>query len=154
MFGGDSLSPELIVALELSCLVGQIVVAVPLSVNYICLIFMPSEAESALLDASICLHALALWGVVRSVMLVLADVRVCEWRCGCLCLLAQCFCIERLAYNPNHSSSMPLCLRCLFVVPVWLTYKMVHKWLVGLLPSQTLEWCCGGFRMCTYGGLY
>lgn len=82
---------------------------------------------------------LALWGVVRSVMLVLANVRVCEWCCGCLCLLAPCFCIERFTYNPNHSSMMPLCLRCLFVVPVWLTYKMVHKWLVRLLPSHTLK---------------
>ena len=34
---------------------------------------MLSVAESALLDASICLHALALWGVVRSAMLDLAD---------------------------------------------------------------------------------
>ena len=117
----------------------------PFSVNYFGFIFMSSDAESALPDASICLHAMALRGVVRSVMLVLAYVRACEWRCGCLCLLAQCFCIERFSYNPNHSSSMPLCLRCLFVVPVWLTYKMVHKWLVRLLPSHTLEWSCGGF---------
>lgn len=90
----------------------------PFSVNYCGLIFMPSEAESALLDASICLHALALRGVVRSVMLLLADVRACEWRCGCLCFPAQCFCVERFAYNPNHSSLMPSCLRCLFIVPV------------------------------------
>ena len=113
--------------------------------NYYGLIFMPSEAESALLNDSICLHALALWGVVRFVMLVLAKVRACEWRCGCFCLLAPCFCIERFTHNPNHSSLMPLCLRCMFVVPVWLNYKMV---LGGLLckklchcrVSENLSW--------------
>jgi hypothetical protein len=51
---------------------------------------MPSEAESALLDASICLHVLALRGVVRSVMLVLAIT----WGCVsgavdvCVCWLS------------------------------------------------------------------
>ena len=40
---------------------------------------MLSEAESALLDASICLRALALWGVGCSAMLALADARACEW---------------------------------------------------------------------------
>ena len=43
-----------------------------------CLFFMLSEAELALLDALVCPNALALWGAVRSMMLVLADVRVYE----------------------------------------------------------------------------
>jgi hypothetical protein len=43
------------------------------------LIFELSGAESAFLDASICLRALALWGVGCSAMLVLADARACEW---------------------------------------------------------------------------
>ncbi len=42
------------------------------------LFFMPSGAELALLDALVCPNALALWGAVRSMMLVLADVRVYE----------------------------------------------------------------------------
>ena len=57
--------------------------------------FMPSAAEPALFDASICLHALASRGVGRYAMLDLADAGACEWRCGCLCLLAPCFCTER-----------------------------------------------------------
>ena len=57
--------------------------------------FMPSAAEPALFDASICLHALASRGVVRYAMLDLADAGACEWHCGCLCLLAPCFCTER-----------------------------------------------------------
>ena len=57
--------------------------------------FMPSAAEPALFDASICLHALASRGVVRYAMLDLADAGACEWHCGCLCLLALCFCTER-----------------------------------------------------------
>src|SRR3954462_454625 len=57
--------------------------------------FMPSAAEPALLDASICLHALAVRGVLRSAMLDLAEAGACEWCCGCFCLLAPCFCTER-----------------------------------------------------------
>lgn len=72
------------------------------------LIFMPSEAESTLLDASICLHVMTLRGVVCSMMLVLADVMAYERHCGCLCLLAQCFYIERFAYNLNHFSLLAL----------------------------------------------
>jgi hypothetical protein len=37
--------------------------------------FMSSEAESTLLDVSIYMHALTLWSVVCSMMLILADVR-------------------------------------------------------------------------------
>ena len=65
---------------ELQCRSINIAVLVP-SLKNLCvsLIFMLSEAESALLDASICLRALALWGVGYSAMLVLADARACEW---------------------------------------------------------------------------
>jgi len=87
---------------------------------------MLSEAESALLDASICLRALALWGVGCSAMLVLADARACEWWRGCLCLLAHCFGFERFAHDPDHFSLLTLCLRCLSVVPVRFTSKLVH----------------------------
>lgn len=56
---------------------------------------MPSAEEPALLYATICLRALALWGVVRPAMLDLAVVGAYEWYCNCLCLLALCFCMER-----------------------------------------------------------
>lgn len=59
------------------------------------LFFMPSAEEPALLYATICLRALALWGVVRPAMLDLAVVGAYEWYCNCLCLLALCFCMER-----------------------------------------------------------
>ena len=41
--------------------------------------FMPSAAEPALFDASICLHALASRGVVRFAMLDLAEAGAYEW---------------------------------------------------------------------------
>src|SRR4051794_28226614 len=41
--------------------------------------FMPSAAEPGLLYASICLHPLAVRGVLRSAMLDLAEGGACEW---------------------------------------------------------------------------
>ncbi|KAI5381389.1 hypothetical protein KIW84_UN0764 [Lathyrus oleraceus] len=49
---------------------------------------MPSAEEPALLYATICLRALALWGVVRPAMLDLAVVGAYEWYCNvCVCWL-------------------------------------------------------------------
>lgn len=60
-------------------------------------IIIPSDVDMALLDASICLLALALWvcGTFSGVGGLLY-VRVYELCLGCLCWLAPCFCIERL----------------------------------------------------------
>jgi hypothetical protein len=50
-----------------------------ISVNYFCLIFIPSEVELMLLDISICFAYLSIPEYDPFCMLVFADVKVCEW---------------------------------------------------------------------------
>ena len=103
-----------------------------------CLFSMPSEARLALLDAFVCLNALALWGAVRPMMLVFVDAGACELCYGCLCLLAQFFCTEQLAYNPVHYFIVAFVPSVFFVVPVLLTYIMVQKLLIRNVPYHTI----------------
>jgi hypothetical protein len=115
-----------------------------------CLFFMLSEAELALLDAFVCPNALALWGALRPMMLVLADAGACELCYGCLCLLAQFFCTEQLACDPLHFFIVAFVPSVFVVVPVLLTYIMVQKWLIRNEPYHTINWCCVGFGINTY----
>lgn len=90
------------------------------------ILVMPSDA---CLGVTRCFHMLAcllaLWGVVRLVVLSQANVRACEWLSGCLCWLAPCLCIERSTHILFIVAFCPLWLRCLCSVPVLPTYQMV-----------------------------
>ncbi|KAI5381645.1 hypothetical protein KIW84_UN0563 [Lathyrus oleraceus] len=96
------------------------------------LFFMPSAEEPALLYVTICLRALALWGVVRPAMLDLAVVGAYEWYCNCLCLLALCFCMERVingCYLVDPASSHMLVSK---IKPCMFKKLVVGPW-VGLI---------------------
>lgn len=86
-------------------------------------ISVTSDAEPALLDDSICSHAMALWGVVRSAVLVpptrghmsgIEDVFAC-W-------------LNAHALNGLHIILIIFhhcCLRCYVVVPVWMGKRVL-----------------------------
>jgi len=81
--------------------------------------------------------AFALWGVVRSVMLGLADALACEMCFGYLCLPALCFCTERFACNPCQFSLYALGVRMwfLFCLPL----KRYPCGLLGLIHPLPLH---------------
>lgn len=89
------------------------------------LCLVPSDADEASLNVSICLLAyMAMWGVVRLVVLSLANVRACEWYLGCFCWLAPCLCIERSNLHPFHGHLLG-----------------VHDWFLCCLPTK--RYSCG-----------
>ncbi|KAI5382005.1 hypothetical protein KIW84_UN0248 [Lathyrus oleraceus] len=84
---------------------------------------MPSAEEPALLYATICLRALALWGVVRPAMLDLAVVGRMSGIAIVLCCWLYAFAWNGEHHNPSHFSSCAFGV-CL-CVPVCLAYKMM-----------------------------
>lgn len=82
--------------------------------------FMLSVAEPALLDASICLHALALWGVGRSAMLDLVDAERVSGIADVYVCWLYAFALNGEHHNSSHFSSCAfgVCFLFLFVLPI------------------------------------
>ena len=92
--------------------------------------FVPSGADAVLSDASVCPHAFGSEGCgPRSIVPSPANVRVRELRLGCLCLLAPCSRVERLATTLFRCCLVHMCPRLLCWVPVLPTRKPELVWL-------------------------